>query len=125
MFYYPAILKYQPENDFGRYVKTHAGNGGFVFYDAPLPGFAIAFYAQQIPAYIGGVSEFEKMLGEKKDLLVYASDKAKQQLDGEHIKYKVIEERESYPISLLSFGFINPATRASVCSKVYLLEAKL
>ncbi len=125
VFYYPAILKYQPENDMGRYVKNHAGNSNFVFYDAPLPGFAVAFYAQQIPAYIGDVSEFKKMLNEKKDLLVYASDKAKRQLDEEHINYQVIEERESYTVSLLSFSFINPSTRASVCSKVYLLDAKL
>ena len=123
-FYFPAILKYQPQNDFGRYAKVHECGSRFVCYNT-IADFALCYYAQQRPETIWSKEAFKKKLTEKKELLVYASSSALRQLDEEHINYKTIEQRQSYPVSKLTLKFLNPATRDSVCDKVYLLEVKL
>ena len=123
-FYFPAILKYQPQNDFGRYAKAHELDGNFVCYNT-VADFALTYYAEQKPEMIWSKEELKKKLSEKRDLLVYASASALRQLDEEHINYKTIEQRESYPVSKLTLKFLNPITRDSVCDKVYLLEVKL
>lgn len=123
-FYFPAILKYQPQNDFGRYVKAHNNEHDFVCYNI-VSDFALAYYAQQIPDMLWSKEDFKKRLDEKKGLWVYASSSAVHSLDEMHLAYKVIEQREAYPVSKLSLDFLNPATRSSVCNKVYLLEVKL
>ena len=123
-FYFPAILKYQPQNDFGRYAQVHERAGSFVCYNT-VADFALTYYAQQKPEMIWSKEDFKKKLLEKRSLLVYASSSAVRQLDEEHFHYATIEQRESFPVSKLNLKFLNPATRDSVCDKVYLLEVKL
>jgi 4-amino-4-deoxy-L-arabinose transferase-like glycosyltransferase len=123
-FYFPAILKYQPQGDFGRYIKAAKNPEGFACYK--IPGdFALDFYAQQFPLrQYWDKSEFVKALHYKKELLVYAPSDVMQELQDQQIPFKIIEEREMYPVALLSLPFLNPATRSSVCKKVCLLEVK-
>jgi 4-amino-4-deoxy-L-arabinose transferase-like glycosyltransferase len=120
-FYFPTILKYQPQSDFGSYVREHHCN--FLCYHVVVD-FALVFYAQQIPQSVWSKEDFKKVLNEKGDLLVYGSSMAVRALDEEHIRYKIIEQREAYGVSILTLDFLNPATRSSVCDKVYLLEVK-
>ena len=122
-FYFPAILKYQPECDFGRYVQAHSAGKKFVSYNA-IPDFSLIFYAQQVPEKLWSKEDFKKALKANKDLLVFGSPLALQSLTQEHIPYAIIDEREVYPVAKLSLPFLNPATRNSVCDKVYLLEVK-
>jgi len=121
VFYFPAILKYQPQGDFGRYVTQHPGK--FVCYES-MPDYPLVFYAKQLPPAIWGKADFKKMLDENQHLLVYAPPNALRELDEEHIAYKIIDERLVFGVANLSAGFLNPATRASVCGKMYLLEVK-
>ena len=122
-FYFPAILKYQPECDFGRYVQAHCAGKKFVSYNA-IPDFSLIFYAQQIPEKLWTKEDFKKAMNEKKDLLIFASPLALRSLTEEHIPYTIIDQRLVYPVAKLSLPFLNPATRASVCDKVYLLEVR-
>ena len=122
-FYFPAILKYQPECDFGRYVQAHSAGKRFVSYNA-IPDFSLIFYAQQIPEKLWTKEDLKTAMTGNKDLLIFASELALQSLNEAHIPYKVIDEREVYPVAKLSLPFLNPATRNSVCDKVYLLEVK-
>jgi 4-amino-4-deoxy-L-arabinose transferase-like glycosyltransferase len=123
-FYFPAILKYQPQGDFGRYIKAQSKPDRFVCYYA-VSDFALVFYAQQMPAgQFWNREDFQKTLRDKKDLLVYTSPLGLSAIEEQHVPYKLIEERESYSVANLSFDFLNPRTRDSVCRKVYLLEAK-
>jgi 4-amino-4-deoxy-L-arabinose transferase-like glycosyltransferase len=121
-FYFPAILKYQPQCDFGRYEREHRGSS-FVCYNAVID-YTLIFYSQQIPQQAWTKEEFKKVLDEKKSLIVYASPTALRALDEEHIAYKIIEQREISGVANLTFSFLNPATRSSVCNMVYLLEVK-
>ena len=122
-FYFPAILKYQPQDDFGRYAVAHAERK-FVCYNT-MADYATVFYSRQTPLQIWNKEDFKKTLETKKKLLVYASPNALKALDEEHISYSMIEQREQFLVANLTFGFLNPGTRSSVCDKVYLLEAKL
>ena len=120
-FYYPAILKYEPEADFGRYIKAHS-NVGFVCYDI-VYDYSLMYYAQQLSSTpVWGKEPFKKILNDKKELLVYASTGALNALNEEHISYKIIEERGRYGVANLNPTFLNPKTRTSVCEKVYLLD---
>jgi 4-amino-4-deoxy-L-arabinose transferase-like glycosyltransferase len=123
-FYFPAILKYQPECDFGRYIKTHTRNNNFVCY-FNVYDFSLMYYSRQLSTTtLWKKEDFKKLLDDKKELLVYGSTYAISMLKEDHIPYSVISERERYHVANLSLPFLNPATRSSVCEKVYLLDVK-
>lgn len=121
-FYFPAILKYQPDNDFGRYAKLNSSDNNFVSYYCQT-GAADIFYAQRAPIPIWDSEQFNKTLKLKKHLIVITTPSGKEQLEKDHIRYKIIDERYRYQVTKLTANFLNPATREGVCEKVYLLEA--
>ena len=121
-FYFPEILKYQPDNDFGRYAKVHASKDNFVSYCCQT-GATDVFYAQQTPVSIWDNDAFAKILQQKKHLVVITTPSGKEQLTKEHIEYKVIQQRYRYQVTKLTGGFLNPSTRNGVCDTVYLIEA--
>jgi hypothetical protein len=124
-FYYPAILKYQPSADFGRYVCQHQnGEKNLVAYMLGS-GYADAFYAQQKPLLTWDPAVFAETLKQKKHLIVYTNPTGIDELNKAHIHYRIIEQRYHYQVARLSLTFLNPATRDAVCDKVYLLEADL
>jgi hypothetical protein len=91
-----------------------------------LADFPLMFYAQQTSvSTLWNKDDFKKVLDQKKVLLVYASTDAIKELDENRIAYRIIEQREQHLVARLSLQFLNPATRASACDKVYLLEAKV
>ena len=90
-----------------------------------MADYATVFYSRQMPLQIWNKEDFKKMLEAKKKLLVYASPNALKALDEEHVSYRMIWQREQFLVANLTFGFLNPGTRNSVCDKVYLLEASL
>jgi hypothetical protein len=120
-FYFPAILKYQPQNDFGRYAYELNRTSDLVCYQT-IPDFALVFYARHLPPMIWSRAEFNKQLALNPNLLIFASADALKDLGNEHIPYKLLQERYSYPVSVPNGKFLNPASRNSVCQKVYLLD---
>ncbi len=124
-FYFPAILKYQPGDDFGRYVKMHRSPANeFVTYHYG-PGSADIFYAQQVPVIIWDKDKFSELLKQKKHLIVFTSSFGIDQMDKEHIRYRIIQQRYHFQVAKLTPKFLDPLTRDSVCEKVYLVEADL
>ena len=124
-FYFPALLKYQPGDDFGRYVSDHhAQPGSYVAFFSQY-GYSDVFYAKQVPAFIWNTDEFKIRLAQKKHLILMTSPIGIDQLNEAQIKYRIIEQRYRYPISKLTFQFLNPATRDQVCDVVYLVEADM
>jgi 4-amino-4-deoxy-L-arabinose transferase-like glycosyltransferase len=122
-FYFPEILKYQPVDDFGRYIKANAKNN-FAIYHV-VGDFAMVFYAQQKPDYeLWSRQNFKETLKAKKELLVYATQYGLDELKADNIPYSIIEERETFPIAVMNFEFLNPATRHKACDKLYLLRVK-
>jgi 4-amino-4-deoxy-L-arabinose transferase-like glycosyltransferase len=122
-FYFPAILKYQPENDFGRYTQKN-GQNNFVCYHT-LADFAFVFYSHQTPvADIWSREAFRKILDEKKNLIVYTTPHGLDELNADHIEYTVIQARDAFKISVMNAGFLNPNTRHQACQQVYLLQVK-
>lgn len=123
VFYFPAILKYQPENDFGRYAKANSNNANFICYQV-AGNFALAFYAQQTILTLHDVEQFRKMLTEKGSLIVYTSQQGMDQLTSEKIACEVIAERYSFRVATMNSKFLNPETRNEVCNKVFLVRAE-
>ena len=122
-FYFPAILRYQPGDDFGRYVRQHeVSQAGYVAYFCQY-GYADVFYAHQRPAFVWDADALGKMLQEKKHLYIMTTPDGVHRLGEAHIKYKIIDERYRYPVAKLTWTFLHPYTRESVCDKVYLVEA--
>jgi len=123
-FYFPAILKYQPDNDFGRYARQHSSpDCGFVTYFCGA-GYAEIFYAQQMPPAVWDTVLFGKLLNQHKHLIVVTTPFGIKQLQKCHIKYRTIDQRNSYPVSKLTYEFLNPATRNAICDQLYLIEAE-
>ncbi len=120
-FYFPAILKYQPDCDFGRYAKEHAAKGNFVAFCYPT-GAVDNFYAQQAPKQIWSLEEFNNILKQNRHVLVITTPIGKEQLAKVNVKYKVIEQRYRFQVTKLTYDFLNPATRNGVCDTVYLIE---
>jgi 4-amino-4-deoxy-L-arabinose transferase-like glycosyltransferase len=121
MFYFPAILKYQPDNDFGRYAKVYAAKGNYAAYYCQT-GAADIFYAQQALVSIWSNDKLNEELGRDKHLVIITTPFGKEQLDKERIKYKVVEQRYRYQVTKLTPDFLNPATRNGVCDTVFLIE---
>lgn len=121
-FYYPELLKYQPQNDFGRYIHDRK--------ERYLPfqfesDFATAFYSRQVPhEIIFDARVLRDSLQNSGTRLIISGD-GLGQLNTADISYRVIAERKLFPISQLNLSFLNPAKRESVCKKVYLLQAEL
>ncbi len=123
-FYFPAIMRYQPGSDFGRYARVHRDTP-FVTYHY-LAGYEDVFYSQQAPPPdIWDRHTLMARLQEKRHLIVATSEYGWKDMQQAGIKLKLIEHRQSYKVSSLTVAFINPATRASVCENVYLAEAYL
>jgi 4-amino-4-deoxy-L-arabinose transferase-like glycosyltransferase len=122
-FYFPALLKYQPTNDFGRCIyKLKMSNKNYVTYLCGLDHAGI-FYAQDTPvASLWGIQELKQLLSEKKGLIIMTSSEGLESLKTEKIGYKMISERASFRVSTLTLSFLNPLTRDKVCSKLYLLD---
>ncbi len=124
-FYFPAILKYQPGDDFGRYARQHrSSDNNYVAYFCEY-GFADVFYAQQTPLFIWNADQFGELLKQKKHLIVLTSPVGIDQLNDYHVRYRIIEQRYHYQVAKLTLGFLNPATRDGLCDKLYLVEADL
>lgn len=121
-FYFPAIMRYQPGSDFGRCARAHRDTP-FVTYHY-LAGYEDVFYSQQAPPPdIWDRNTLMARLQEKGHLIVATSEYGWKDLQQSGIKLKLIEERQAYKVSSLTGTFLDPATRDSICEKVYLLEA--
>ena len=122
-FYFPEILKYQVQNDFGRYVKANANNN-FVCYHS-FSDFSFVFYSRQKPiATLWSREDFRNILKQKNELVVYTSQHGLDELSADNIPYTIIEKREGFAVSGLTLQFLNPATREEACEKFYLLNVK-
>ncbi|HWB63790.1 MAG TPA: glycosyltransferase family 39 protein [Chitinophagales bacterium] len=120
-FYYTAIIKYQPENDFGRYIAQHPDKH-LVLYCC-TSDFALAFYARQyMPEPVWDIQHLNDTLAATKNLLVITNNDRIGDLDKGAMHYQIIEQHAAFKISGLTLPFLNPATRESVCKKMYLLE---
>lgn len=126
LYYFPAIMRYQPGSDFGRYARLHAGGreGSFVTYQY-LAGYEDVFYSCQAPPQdIWDIPGLQKKLAAQPRLIVATSASGLRDLQAAGISMKVIEERQSYKVSSLTGTFLNPATRDGVCERVYLVEVE-
>lgn len=124
-FYFPAILRYQPGDDFGRYVREHkVKQGCFVTYYYGLP-YSDIFYAQQMPVSIWDNNKFKELLSQKKHLTIITTPLGIEQFNNMRIRYHIIQQGDHYPVSKLTWQFLNPVTREKVCDKVYLAEADI
>lgn len=123
-FYFPAILKYQPGNDFGRYVKEHvAKSNNLVMYNCSID-FSTAYYAQHMPAEtIWNKEDLQTVLNSKKDLIIITNESGIQQMQEAGIKHQVVEQRYAFRVAKMNLPFLNPNTRRHACEKVYLVKA--
>ncbi|MBS1594853.1 MAG: glycosyltransferase family 39 protein [Bacteroidetes bacterium] len=122
--YFPAIMRYQPGGDFGRYARQHTDgvHSEYVTYHY-LAGYEEVFYSRRTPPQdIWDRTIFKNKLQEKKHLVVATTEYGWYDLQQAGMQVKMIEERQAYRVSSLTGTFLNPATRDGVCEKVYLLE---
>jgi 4-amino-4-deoxy-L-arabinose transferase-like glycosyltransferase len=123
-FYFPAILKYQCRNDFGRYIHEHAQKEKrqFVMHNIPTD-FAVVFYAQQISdTTVWGKEEFENLYKAQKNMLAITTDYGIEEIRQAGIPFRIIQQGYDYKIARMSLPFLNPKTRNAMCQKLYLVE---
>lgn len=123
-FYFPAMMKYQCGNDFGKYLQQHAKPEGklYVMYGMPMD-FAHVFYAQQMPdTTVWDKDVFAQVYGQHKNILTITTEGGLQQLQESGIPHRIVQQGLYFQVAKLNLKFLNPATRASVCEKQYLVE---
>ncbi|MFN8322728.1 MAG: glycosyltransferase family 39 protein [Chitinophagales bacterium] len=125
-FYYPEILKYQPQADFGKYMRQHSDeNISYIAYKSTI-AFSTVFYAQQMQAAeFWKPEDLKKYLDKKQKLFVITGPEGLSSIRAEKIPLEIIQERISFPISRLNGKFLNPTTRQTVCEKLFLLKISL
>lgn len=125
VFYFPAILKYQPQNDFGRYINQYVNpDNYFICYHFTLD-FSTAFYAQHLPfKMFYNAEDLKKTLEEKDSVIAITTAYGLQQMDENKIPYTIIEERRKFPITKAGLKFLFPATRGEVGELIYLVAIK-
>lgn len=123
-FYFPAILRYQPGSDFGRYARLHTDGreSEFVTYRY-LAGYEDVFYSCQPPPQdLWDSAALRAKLQQRKYLVVATSENGLQDLRQSGVRLKILDTRQAYKVSSLTWTFLNPATRNGVCERVYLVE---
>lgn len=125
LFYFPEMLKYQQGNSFGKYVYEHAAEkNGFVFYHYSND-FSTTFYAQRMPdTTLWSREGLRDFLQTKNTALIITNQHGVDELKSDNVLFEIIREQDAIRISQLNLKFLNPATRESVCRKMYLVSVK-
>lgn len=115
---YPNILKYESEAEAAKYLNTIGAKNVIMFtstYD-----FALDFYFNGNLRYTGNI-ETIKPDRTLPYIWVFTNSDRVQTIND---RYRIYESHRfyEYPVSKLTYGFINPDTRLSSCDKVYLLK---
>lgn len=123
-FYFPAIMKYQCGNDFGKYIQEYntAKTKSFVTYNLPSD-FAMVYYAQQIQdTTVWGKEAFVGIYNQHKNTFTITTESGIQQMQEAQIPHRIVKQGLYFQVAKLNLKFLNPATRESVCEKQYLVE---
>ncbi len=115
-----GLLKYQPTKKIGEWAKHELK--GEPLYALRTYSHALNFYSGGDVRYIHSVWQFEQEQGKGDVLLV---DKlGKEELLGNKHQFEVVDSFEQYPVTLLSWKFVNPATRSERINRFYIIEMK-
>lgn len=112
-FWFPAILKYQPQNQFGRYIRQQQQPYYAYGY---APEFSTVFYARGMPAAVAWQpDELRNLLPIHSSSLVITTANGLQQLQQAGFTTQPIYSLPAFKVAKMNFKFINPATRPQVC----------
>ena len=119
-FIYPSLLNYQPTKEIGRLLseKVKAGAGIFTF--DTFQSHSLDFYSGIIiPEYYDSVPALNKGV----TYYCLTSQKGMEKIKGLY-SFKLIKAYDFYPVTKVTFKFLNPATRPGVLEKRYLVEIR-
>ena len=114
--FYPSILPYQSGVKAARIVNEKYNGKGHLI-DNKTNRFDFEFYLDRLVKRV----KIEK-LNTATNAIFYSNSKELKELNDLGIKYQILEEIDSYPISRISLPFLNPDKRAGVLEKKYLIQ---
>lgn len=109
--FYPQLLKYQSASQAGKWIGKEQPPE--VFFHKKF-GFGLQYYSGRD---IESLSE-STLKSISPGTMVYTDEDGLNDLKD----YKIIKEFKDYPVTLLSYAFLNPALRESKLKKAYLVE---
>ncbi len=115
--FYPQLLKYQPSNEVGRYVKQ---NPGMAFYHFQQHNNGLDVYANKFTAYI----QPEELDTLSSNVLLYTNQTGLQKIGNKNLDFEIIKEFDEFHVSTLSLPFLMKDSRNRVVNKRYLLKIK-
>lgn len=119
-YWFPAILKYQPQNQFGRYIAQQKQPYYTYGY---APEFSTVFYAGAMPvAVFWDPQELKNTIKNHSSALVITTAAGVQQLRQNAVTVEVIQQLPAFKVAKMNFKFINPATRLQVCEQQVLAK---
>lgn len=120
VYWFPAILKYQPQNQFGRYIAQQKQPYYTYGY---APEFSTVFYAEAMPvAVFWDPQELKNTIKNHSSALVITTAAGVQQLRQNAVTVEVIQQLPAFKVAKMNFKFINPATRLQVCEQQVLAK---
>lgn len=120
LHFYPSVLEYQAAGHIGKYIKQSGITPEKVFlYGAA--GRSLDVYTHHVIKELSREG-IDSALARHDTLYVYTDRKGKDELQPAGYRLQVKQERDDYPVTLLTVNFGNPVTRNQVVGKRYLLE---
>ncbi len=115
-FFYPNLLSYQQEDKIAQVLhEQHLATKEIVTFKYPV-GRALDFNLRK------DVQKFKTLDSIRHGQIVITDSIGKAKLAQNNMDAKIIYSGLNYPIALIQIGFLSPTSRASYCSKYYLLE---
>ncbi len=121
--FYPALNQYQGRVFAGKYLSEHGiTENEVVIYPTSVHKPSIDVYSNNLIMRTSDISDIDTLLITQSPLFVFTDEK---NLDWLKIHYPMLtieKAFDDYQISLLSLAFLNPDTRQSTLTKLYLIK---
>ena len=119
--FYPQLLSYQSGTSVAKYIQENQipVNNVYAYENS---SHSLDFYLNTIVPIVKNKSEISRQLDNQDFIWLVANKKNKEHIDSFYLNAQTVKEFNSFRISLLNSQFLNPATRSSVLSKIYLIK---
>lgn len=121
-FFYPKLLAYQSGMMAGKWLISNKNHKTPAMFQSS--SYSFEFYAPGNVQRLETFSDIDKFLEEHGNSAIYTTNSNLQELKLHGYQYKVLANFPDFHISMLTPGFLNPATRGEELEKMVLASVQ-
>jgi 4-amino-4-deoxy-L-arabinose transferase-like glycosyltransferase len=119
--FYPELFKYQPGHAMARFVEENNIPKDQIFIYPSFSFFTFEYYADHTFLNVSN-ERLEKSMNEHGSAYVYVKKDYLHVLEGRYLHTEIVTEFDAFHVSMLTTGFLNPATRDAELGTQYLVK---